>query len=106
MSGGGPPTSVVVATMGVMLVGVSLALAIPAYFLALGLRRWLGPQARVAGWLVVAAAFAGFVFWIVGARIVDWTPMNAYGEEIAFGHLAATLAMAGVMLWPRGPLRR
>lgn len=102
----GPPASVVIATMTVMLAGLAIALAIPAYFLAVGLRRWVGAHARRAGWLVVAAAFAGFVFWIVGARASGWTPMMAYGEELAFAHLAATLAMAGVMLWPRGPLRR
>lgn len=100
---------VMYAMLAIALAGLALIITVPAYFMAIGLRRWLGARARAGAWIVAAAAFAGSAFWIAVATLSSGSgpagPVWSSSQELALAHLAGGLAMTGLLLWPRGPLR-
>lgn len=96
-----PPAGFVLAMLAVLWLAAS-ALLFPLALLAYaGLARWLGEGARRAAWGVAAAALLGAFAWMTVGRTLPVPWAMAYGEEVAFGHLAAGTAMLLAVAWRR-----
>ena len=67
-----------------------------------GLVRWRGEAGRRVAWALALLGLAGALAWMTVGRALPLTWAQAYGEEVAFGHLAAGTALLLALAWRRG----